>query len=170
MLMTTRHICSSTCTAQKETLVNSSKPLALVRSCCVESSFCSLRFAEYLSTGERVYGFIRATGNSERWKMTEKEDNVGFLATGSGVKQFQLSLGGCFVLQCRRLTKHTSDLRGSAAAQKKTGTFDSRDTMRGTPRTGVPENVPLRHASVWTGARVGHAPSFGLRPGARRKV
>jgi len=27
--------------------------------------------------------------------MTGNEDNVGFLATESGVKQFQLSLGGC---------------------------------------------------------------------------
>src|ERR1035441_6264392 len=29
--------------------------------------------------------------------MTGKEDNVGFLATGSGVQQFQPSLRGCFV-------------------------------------------------------------------------
>jgi hypothetical protein len=31
--------------------------------------------------------------------MTGQEDNVGFLATESGVEQFQLSLGGCFVLK-----------------------------------------------------------------------
>jgi hypothetical protein len=31
--------------------------------------------------------------------MTEQENNVGFLATGSGVKQFQLSLGEGFVLK-----------------------------------------------------------------------
>jgi hypothetical protein len=39
-------------------------------------------------------------GNSERWKMTGKEDNVGFLATGSGVKQFHLLSRGCFVSRC----------------------------------------------------------------------
>jgi hypothetical protein len=54
--------------------------------------------------------------------MTGNEDNVGFLATGSGVQQFQLSLWGSFVLPCRRLfpdlrsTTHTSSLRASAAA------------------------------------------------------
>jgi len=54
--------------------------------------------------------------------MTGKEDNVGFLVTGSGVKQFRLSSGGCFVLQCRRFfpelrsTTHTSSLRPSATA------------------------------------------------------
>jgi hypothetical protein len=54
--------------------------------------------------------------------MTGNEDNVGFLATGSGVKQFQLSLRGSFVLPCRRFlpdlrsTTHTSSLRASAAA------------------------------------------------------
>src|ERR1035441_6721633 len=48
--------------------------------------------------------------------MTGQADNVGFLATGSGVKQFQLSLGGWFVLQCRRFsaqlrsTKHISKM------------------------------------------------------------
>jgi hypothetical protein len=31
--------------------------------------------------------------------MTGQEDNVGFLATESGVKQFQPCLGGCFVLK-----------------------------------------------------------------------
>jgi hypothetical protein len=57
--------------------------------------------------------FIRASGNSERCNMTGNEHNVGFLATGSGVKQFQLSLGGRFVLERRRfstelrITKHT---------------------------------------------------------------
>jgi hypothetical protein len=59
--------------------------------------------------------------------MTGKEDNVGFLATGSGVKQFQLSLWGWFVLECRRFspelrsTKHTSNLRASAAVWHKVG-------------------------------------------------
>jgi hypothetical protein len=54
--------------------------------------------------------------------MTGQDDNVGFLATESGVKQFQLSLGGCSALQCgrfspeSRLTKYTHNLRGSAAA------------------------------------------------------
>jgi hypothetical protein len=67
-------------------------------------------------------GFIPASRNSERWKMTGNEDNVGFLATESGVKQFQPCLGGSFVLQCRRFfpelrsTTHTSSLRPSAAA------------------------------------------------------
>src|ERR1019366_3168504 len=122
MLSTTQYICVSTGTAQKEALANSSKPLTLVRSCSVESNFCSFRFAVYLSTGEPVYGFIRASANSERCEMTGHEDNVGFLATGSGVQQFQLSLWGSFVLPCRRLfpdlrsTTHTSSLRASAAA------------------------------------------------------
>jgi hypothetical protein len=31
--------------------------------------------------------------------MTGKEDNVGFLATETGVKQFQPCLGGCFDLE-----------------------------------------------------------------------
>lgn len=31
--------------------------------------------------------------------MTGQADNVGFLATESGVKQFQLSLGECFVVK-----------------------------------------------------------------------
>ena len=31
--------------------------------------------------------------------MTGKEDNVGLLATESGVQQFQLSLWGCFALK-----------------------------------------------------------------------
>ena len=117
MLLTTQHICSSTGNAQKETLANSSKPLTLVRSCCVEGSFCSLRFAAYLSTGEPVYGFIRASGNSERCKMTGNEDHVGFLATGSGVKQFQLSLGGCFVRGARSsLASGAYPLSGSGSA------------------------------------------------------
>src|SRR5664280_1892597 len=97
MLLITQHICSSTGTAQKEALANSSKPLTLVRSCCVESNFCSVIFAQYSSTRVPVSGFIRASGNSERWKMTGKADNVGFLATGSVVQQFQLSLEECFV-------------------------------------------------------------------------
>jgi hypothetical protein len=54
--------------------------------------------------------------------MTGIEDNVGFLATESGVKQFQPCLGGSFVRQCRRFfpelksTTHTSSLRASAAS------------------------------------------------------
>jgi hypothetical protein len=52
-----------------------------------------------------------------RWKMTGQDDNVGYLATESGVKQFQLSSWGCFVLQYRRfspesrLTKHTHTMK-----------------------------------------------------------
>jgi hypothetical protein len=56
----------------------------------------------YFSIRVPVPSFNQALGNSEQWKMTGQEDNVGFLATGSGVKQFQLSLRGCFVLKCRR--------------------------------------------------------------------
>ena len=54
--------------------------------------------------------------------MTGQDDNVGFLVTESGVQQFQLSLWGCFVFECRRfpselrLTKYTSNLRASAAS------------------------------------------------------
>jgi len=115
--MTTQHICVSTGTAQKETLANSSKPLTLVRSCCIQSNFCSLRFAEYLSTRVPVSGFIRASGNSERCSMTGKEDNVGFLATGSGVQQFQLSLTGWFVPGARSsLASGAYPLSGSASA------------------------------------------------------
>ena len=68
----------------------------------------------YFSTRVPVSGFIQASGNSEQWKMTGNEDNVGFLATESGVKQFQLSLWGCFIHKCRRFfpelrsTTHTS--------------------------------------------------------------
>src|ERR1035438_6492478 len=101
MLSTTQYICVSTGTAQKEALANSSKPLTLVRSCCVESDFCSIRFAQHSLTRVPVSGFIRASGNSERCKMTGNEDNVGFLATGSGAQQFQLS----------RSEEHTSELQ-----------------------------------------------------------
>ena len=97
--------------------------------------------------------------------MTGHEDNVGFVATGSGVKQFQLSLGECFVLQCRRLStqlklsRHTSNLRASAAVQKKTGTFDLQDTVQGTHASGVPENVPVRaYQCLDWGVSRGHAP------------
>jgi hypothetical protein len=117
MLLTSQHICGSIGIAQKETLANSSKPLTLVRSCCVESNFCSLRFAEYLSTGEPVYGSPRASANSERCKMTGNEDNVGFLATGSGVKEFQLSSRGSFVRGARSsLASGAYPLSGSASA------------------------------------------------------
>src|ERR1039458_4547130 len=86
---------------------------------------------ENFSTRVPVSGFIQASGNSEQWKMTGNEDNVGFLATESVVKQFQLSLRGGFVLQCRRfsaqlkLPKHTSNSRASAAVQLKPSTFRS---------------------------------------------
>ncbi len=52
---------------------------------------------DYLSTQPPVSSFTQALGNSEWWNMTRIEDNVGFLGTGSGVQQFQLSLRGCFV-------------------------------------------------------------------------
>jgi hypothetical protein len=48
---------------------------------------------EYFSIRVPVPGFIRASGNSERRSMTANKHNVGFLAAGSGVQQFQLSLG-----------------------------------------------------------------------------
>ena len=54
----------------------------------------------YFSTRLPVSSSIQASGNSEQWKMTGQADNVGFLATGSGVQQIQLSLGGWFVLKC----------------------------------------------------------------------
>jgi hypothetical protein len=40
--------------------------------------------------------------------MTGHEDNVGFLTTGSGVKQFQLSLWGYFVPRCLFFTATTA--------------------------------------------------------------
>jgi|ERR1039458_2435447 hypothetical protein len=131
MLLRTQHICVPTGTAQKEALGNSSRPLALVRSCCVESNFCSVRFAQYFSTRLPVSGFIGASGNSERWKMTGKVDNVGFLATGTGVEGFQPSLRGCFVIHCRRLsaqlrlTKHANMNRFAAclSARKRVNSF-----------------------------------------------
>ena len=150
MLLAIQHISVSTGTAQKETLANSSRPLPLVRSCCVESNFCSARFAQYFSTRVPVSGFIRASANSERCSMTGNEDNVGFLATGSGVQQFQLSSCGCFVLQRRRFsqelrsTQHAGNPQASAAVQNKTGAFDSQATVRGTPPSGVAERVPVR--------------------------
>jgi hypothetical protein len=63
-------------------------------------------FERYSATGgvpvmKTQSSFIRASGNSERCKMTGQEDNVGFLATGSGVKQFQLSTRGWFVREAR---------------------------------------------------------------------
>jgi hypothetical protein len=36
--------------------------------------------------------------------MTGKTDTVGFLATGSGVKKFQLSLWACFIFHCCRFS------------------------------------------------------------------
>ena len=61
--------------------------------------------------------FIRASGNSERCNMTGNEDNVGFLATGSGVQQFQLSLRGCFVRGARSsLASVAYPLSGSGSA------------------------------------------------------
>ena len=57
--------------------------------------------AESSWTGVPVSGSIRASRNSEGSKMTGNEDNVGFLATGSGVQQFQLSLRGGFVRGAR---------------------------------------------------------------------
>ena len=97
MLLTTQHICSSTGPAQKEALANSSKPVIPVHSCCVESSFCSVRLAQYSSTRVRVLVSLKQ-GNSEWWNMTGNEENVGFLGTGSGAQQFQLSLGGVVCL------------------------------------------------------------------------
>jgi hypothetical protein len=81
-----------------------------------------------------VFGSIQASGNSERWKMTWNEDNVGLLATGSGVQQFQLSLRGCFVLQWRRfsaqlkLFKHTSNLRLQLLSNSNQAHFGPQDT------------------------------------------
>jgi hypothetical protein len=68
--------------------------------------------------------FIPASRNSERCNMTGNEDHVGFLASGSGLQQFQLSSGGWFILQCRRfsarlkLTNHTSNLFGLQSLRK----------------------------------------------------
>ena len=44
---------------------------------------------------------MEVTGNSEQWVMTGQDDNGGFLATESGVKQFQPWLGNSFALECR---------------------------------------------------------------------
>ena len=114
MRLTTQYICVPTGTAQKEALANSNKPLPLLRPCCVESNFCSVRFVQYFSTRVPISGFIGALGNSERCNMTGNKDNVGFLATGSGVKQFQLSLGGWFVRGvCSSLASGAYPLSGS---------------------------------------------------------
>ena len=50
--------------------------------------------------------------------MTGNEDNVGFLATGSGVKQFQLSLRGWFVREARSFLASSGvyPLSGSGSA------------------------------------------------------
>jgi hypothetical protein len=66
--------------------------------------------------------------------MTGHEDNVGFLTTGSGVQQFQLSLWGWFVLQSRRLpaqlklSKHTSNLRLRLLPNSNQAHFGPQDT------------------------------------------
>ena len=52
----------------------------------------------FLDTGPGFW-FTQVLGNSEQWKMTRREDNVGFVATGSGVKQFQPCEAGSFVLE-----------------------------------------------------------------------
>ena len=117
MLLAIQHIRVSNATAQKETLASSSKPLTLARSCCVESNFCSVGFAQYFSTRVLLSGFIPASRNSERCKMTGNEDHVGFLATGSGVKQFQLSSRGWFARGARSsLASGAYPLSGSASA------------------------------------------------------
>jgi hypothetical protein len=72
---------------------------------------------------------------------------------------------------CRRLSfQHFSPqnrFAASAAVQSKTGNFDSQDTVRGTPTSGVPESVPVRAYQCldwgvsrsrlflyWTGVRI----------------
>ena len=71
----------------------------------------------YFSTRVPVSSSIQALGNSVRWKMTGNKDNVGFLATGSGVKQFQLSSRGCFVREARSsLASDACPLSGSGPA------------------------------------------------------
>jgi hypothetical protein len=144
MLLTTQHICSSTGTAQKEALANPSKPLTLVRSCRVESNFCSVGFAQYFSTRVPVSGFIRASANSERCKMTGNADNVGFLATGSGVKQFQLSLRGWFVYGARSsLASGAYPLSGSGSAPA--GLRNSQPPPNKSAHSGhAPPPVPAR--------------------------
>ena len=130
----------------------------LDRSCCVQDNFCSVRFAQHSSTLVPVSGFIGASGNSERCNMTGNEVNVGFLATGSGVQQFQLSLRGCSVLQRRRLSrelrsaKHTTNLRASAAVLHGADNSGSQDTVRGTPALSVLKVLFRRHASACEGA------------------
>jgi hypothetical protein len=59
--------------------------------------------------------------------MTGHEDNVGFLATGTGVKQFQLSLGGCFIPKERRMSA-TSPRAGSG----------SREVLKAVVRSSAP--------------------------------
>jgi hypothetical protein len=56
-----------------------------------------------LDTGASFWFRSSSFGNSEQWKMTGHEDNVGFLATGSGVKQFQLSSGDALSLRVRHI-------------------------------------------------------------------
>jgi hypothetical protein len=58
-----------------------------------------MRIAEYFSTPVPLFVSLIVLGKSEQWKMTGNEYNVGFLATESGVKQFQPCLGGCFNLE-----------------------------------------------------------------------
>jgi hypothetical protein len=127
-------------------------------------------FYKYFSTRVPVSDVIQTLGNSEQWKMTGKEDNVGFLATGSGVQQFQLSLGGCFVLQCPRffpelmLTKHTSNSRASPAVLHETRNPDPLDTARGTLALGVPESFPVRaYRRLYQGVSRSHV--FRPEPG-----
>lgn len=73
--------------------------LTVVHSCYVVSNLCVLRFAEYFSTPAPISVSARYWGNQSSVEMTAQEDNVGLRATESGVKQFQLWLGGSFVLE-----------------------------------------------------------------------
>jgi hypothetical protein len=86
--------------------------------------------------------------------MAGNEDNVGFLATGSGVQQFQLSLWGWFVFQCRRLsaqlklTKRTRNSRALAAVPHEPGTFYQKTAIEARrKRTGVAgDSLPRCHS------------------------
>src|ERR1035441_9328806 len=88
--------------------------------------------------------------------MTGKRNIVGFLATGSGVKEYQLSLRGCSVPRRRPLTAKPAQFpslprcRFPETCEVLAGIIgrQERDGSRAT-RTGDNHDHPRLHAGAW---------------------
>jgi hypothetical protein len=63
--------------------------------------------------------------------MTGQEHNVGFLATESGVKQFQPCLGESFVLRCRRFFPELRPLYYTTELERQTSVWTLFDQVAG---------------------------------------